>query len=224
MSRAEPERRLLLLDLDGTLLDSFADIARGVVAAFAAIDVPPAPAMEALCRRGVGLEAFYRDILGRDPHDPAEAARFDRFVGAYRAAYLSGQQDTRPYPGVADTLARLHARGDLHMAVTTVKRTDVARAVLDRFGLTAWLDDVVGSDGLPPKPDPAVLRRAAERAGLPVEPALVVGDTDRDVGAARAAGCRACAVTYGGWSRDELAALAPDHMIDRFEDLEGLLP
>ena len=51
----------------------------------------------------------------------------------------------------------------------------------------------------------------------------MVGDTDRDVGAARAAGCVACAVTYGGWTREELAALEPDHLLERFADLLDVL-
>ena len=78
---------------------------------------------------------------------------------------------------------------------------------------------------MPHKPDPAVLRRAAGIAGRELRGATMVGDTDKDVGAAHAAGCRACAVTYGGWDRDELESLGdrrPHHFLDRFDELLSL--
>ncbi len=216
--------RLLLLDLDGTLVDSFADIHRGIVAAFAAIGVVAEPAWLALCRRGVALEVFYRRAFGRDPDSAGERARCDRFVEAYRAYYLEHQENTRPFQGVAETLAWLRAhRPEVRIAVATAKRSNMARSVVEQCGLEAWIDLVQGSEGLAKKPDPAVLRRAADGLGLPLETAVMVGDTDGDILAAQAAGCRAVGVTYGGWSRDELASLRPDHLIDRFAELRDLL-
>jgi len=177
-----------------------------------------------LCRLGVGLEIFYQRALGADPYAPAERTRLDAFVDAYRTAYADSPHETQAYDGVADTLAALRREHpDLAIAVATAKRSDMAEAVVTGCGLRPLLDAVAGSEGLPHKPDPAVLRRAAERVGRPLAGAVMVGDTDRDVGAARAAGCVACAVTYGGWTRAELSALAPDHLLDRFSDLLGVL-
>jgi len=111
----------------------------------------------------------------------------------------------------------------VRLAVATTKRTDMARAVTDRVGLTSLVDLVQGSDGLPKKPDPALLALVAERTGCALANSLMVGDTDGDVLAARAAGCASVAVTYGGWSRAELAPLAPDHLIDSFAELRELV-
>jgi phosphoglycolate phosphatase len=214
---------LLLLDLDGTLVDSFADIRRGIVHAFAALGVAAEPAWLELCRRGVALEVFYRHAFG-EPRTAAERERRGRFVAAYRDYYLEHQENTRPYDGVADTLAWLRgSRAGLRVAVATAKRSNMAEAVVARCGLAHLVDLVQGSEGLAKKPDPAVLARAAARLDRPLAGAVMVGDTDGDVLAARAAGCRAVAVTYGGWSRDELHPLAPDHLIDRFEELRELV-
>lgn len=104
-------------------------------------------------------------------------------------------------------------------AIATTKHSAVARRVVDAAGLGGFFDVVRGSDGLPHKPDPAVLHDIARAVGRPLDGTIVVGDTDRDVLLARAAGCVAVAVTYGGWNRAALAALEPDHLIDRFEEL-----
>ncbi|RMH43128.1 MAG: HAD family hydrolase [Deltaproteobacteria bacterium] len=211
---------LLVVDLDGTLVDSLDDIRFGIRAALAAIGIAATDDLIDLCRRGVGLEVFYRRATGHAPGAADQRARFDRFVAAYRDAYAASPHDTRAYDGVADTLAALRARHPrLAVAVATAKRTAMARQVIDSVGLAPLVDAVVGSDGLPAKPDPAIVRRAAAAVRRPLAGAVMVGDTDRDVGAARAAGCVACAVTYGGWTRDELAALAPDYLLDRFADL-----
>jgi phosphoglycolate phosphatase len=212
---------LLLLDLDGTLVDSFADIAAGIRAACARIEVEAEADVLALARRGVPLEDFYFAATGRRADD----AGFTGFADAYRASYLPGCVTTTvPYPGVRETLARIRALPrPPFIAVATTKRGETARTVLAGTGLAPLVDAVVGSDGLAPKPDPAVLLEAARRAGLDVRHGLMVGDTDRDVLAARNAGCAVAAVTYGGFTADEVEALAPDHILGAFPELLDLL-
>jgi phosphoglycolate phosphatase len=206
---------LILLDLDGTLVDSFDDIAAGVRAACAAIGVPADPAALALVRRGAPLEEIYEVGGG--------GARFAEFAAAYRACYFEAAgcvARTRPYPGVAETLRALRESSPRpRLAVATTKRTETARKVLEATGLLDLVDEVVGSDGLPPKPDPAILLEAARRTGLDVRRSIMVGDTDRDVLAARRAGAASAAVVYGGVGAEELARCAPDHLLGSFEEL-----
>ncbi len=212
---------LLILDLDGTLVDSFEDIASGIRAACTGCGVVASDEVLALIRRGVPLEDFYAAALGQPPAGEGWA----RFVETYRATYKTAcVMSARPYPGVAETLARIRelpARP--FIAVATTKRGDTANLVLESTGLRPLLDAVVGSDGRPPKPDPAVLIAAAGLAGIDVRRALMVGDTDRDVLAARRAGCAIAAVTYGGFGRDELAALGPDVLLSSFSELLQML-
>jgi phosphoglycolate phosphatase len=215
------DAELLLCDLDGTLVDSFEDIRAGIIVALRAIDVEPTDPLLALCRQGVALEGFYQRATGVAPVGD-QAPRYQRFVDAYLTAYAAGPSRARVYEGVPETLAALRRRS-LPIAVATSKRTHMARAVLDRAHLTRLVDVICGSEDLPKKPDPAVLRRAAARAGRPLGAAVMVGDTDKDVGAARTAGCYAVAVTYGGGTAAELGAAGPDRTIDAFAELLDLL-
>ena len=214
---------LLIADLDGTLVDSFADIRRAIIVALDAIDVEPTEQLLGLCRRGVSLELWYEHAKGR-PTTDAELADVERFVQAYRDYYLAHQDHTTAYDGVADTLFGLRAsRPDLRLAIATTKRTDMAREVANRCGILGAFDFVRGSDDLPQKPHPALLHAVAAHLSIPIDRAVMVGDTDKDVLAAKRAGCRSIAVSYGGWTRDELAALDPDHVIDSFAELIDLL-
>jgi phosphoglycolate phosphatase len=206
---------LILLDLDGTLVDSFADIAAGVTAASTPTRAQAAAAALALVRRGAPLEEIYAATGGGD--------RFVEFAAAYRAHYFDAAgciASTAVYPGVVDTLRALRELAPRPvLAVATTKRTETARRVLEATGLLPLLDHVVGSDGLAPKPDPAILVEAARRAGIDVRRAIMVGDTDRDVLAARRAGAVSAAVVYGGVAEEELLLHAPDHVLRSFADL-----
>lgn len=212
-----PAFALVLFDLDGTLVDSFGDIAAGIEDACAAIGVRATKSVLDLARRGVPLEDFFRAATGRALLD----AELARFTEAYRAhSTLGCVKTTRPYPGVVATLEALRALPTPpRLGVATTKRTETAARVLEGTGLLPLIDALSGSDDLPHKPHPAVLRRTAERAGVPIEHALMVGDTDRDVGAARNAGIAVAGVTWGGFDAHEMRRLEPDWVIDRMEDL-----
>ncbi len=216
---------LVIFDLDGTLVDSFRDIEAGVRHACEAAELAPTESLLAMCRRGAPLEDFYAHGAGVAHDADGHADRFARFVAAYRAHYLPGcVQTTLPYPGVADGLRAIRARkGAPVIAVATTKRTDTARRVLEGTGLAPLVDLCAGSDGLAPKPDPAVLKKVAADAGIAVTRAIMIGDTDRDVRAAQAAPCASGAVTWGGFTRAELAACAPDYLVDAFADVVALI-
>ncbi len=211
---------LFICDLDGTLVDSFADIRGAMADALVCIGVEPTEELLGLCRRGIGLEVFYLRATERSP----AGEDFDRFVNEYRRSYFENQGQSRAYDGVVDTLAELKRRHpDLTCAVATTKRTDMAVRVVQECGLAEYFDVVRGSDGLPHKPDPAILEDIAETSDCDLAGAIMVGDTDRDVLAAKAAGATAVAVTYGGWTRSELETVEPDHLIDRFGDVLELV-
>ncbi len=200
---------LVLFDLDGTLVDSFDDIRAGIRAACTAIGVAATDALLALATRGVPLESVYAAAAGRMDDDG-----FARFADGYRAFYADGGgclATTRPYEGVVDVLRAL--RGRAKIGVATTKRTANARKVLEGTGLMELVDAFSGCDGLAHKPSPDVLVKVARDLGVPIERAVMVGDTDRDLGAARAAGCDEIAVTWGGFSEAELARHAPRRMV-----------
>jgi phosphoglycolate phosphatase len=220
---------LVLFDLDGTLVDSTADIRAALVHALAA--VPPSDARldeHALGCAGLGLplEEFY--ALARPaPHPAAGDAGRLRFIDHYRDYYHSHLLvHTRPFPGVAETLAeidRLRGAG-LRTAVATTKKTRTAERVLDGLGLVQHFDLILGTEEpMPHKPAPDLLLECARRLGRDPRQGLMIGDTERDVLAGRAAGMRTVGVTYGVLGADGLQPHAPDHLIDRFADLWPLI-
>lgn len=214
--------RLVICDLDGTLVDSFADIERSIIRALEAVDIEPSPELLSLCRKGVSLEYYFGVATGAAPAD--EPARLQVFVDTYRDNYFTDEFASAAYPSVPHTLTWLRERHpDIRLAVATTKRTDMAEVVVERCGLTGLFDLVQGSDGLPKKPDPTLLRVVADKLDAPLATAMMLGDTDKDVLAAKAAGCTAVAVSYGGWTREEMMGLDPDHLLDDFAELRSLL-
>jgi len=220
---------LVCFDLDGTLVDSTADIRAALVHALA--EVPPSDVRldeHALSCAGLGLplDEFY--ALARPaPHPQAGDAGRRRFIDAHRDYYHSHLLDkTRPFDGVAATLELvkpLRARG-LRTAVATTKRTLTAERVLGGLGLAHHFDLILGTEPpMPHKPAPDLLLACAQRLDRDPRRALMVGDTERDVLAGRAAGMRTCGVTYGVLGAEGLTPHAPDHLVDRFADVWPLI-
>jgi phosphoglycolate phosphatase len=146
-------------------------------------------------------------------------ALVERFLEIYgaKAAIL-----TRCYPGVVETLALLRSR-HFRLAVVTNKPVIASLNILRALSLADFFSVVIGGDSLPQrKPDPAPLLEAARKFGLGVDQLLMVGDNIHDVEAARAAGMRCVAVSYGYHHRPP-AEFHADHLIDRFDELLALV-
>ena len=220
---------LVCFDLDGTLVDSTGDIRAALVHALAVVP-PPDPRLDehALGCAGLGLplDEFY--ALARPaPHPEAHDEGRRRFIDAYRTYYHAHLLDkTRPFPGVRETLELvkpLRAAG-LRTAVATTKRTRTAEQVLGGLGLAGSFDLILGTEHpMPHKPAPDLLLACARKLDRDPTRGLMIGDTERDVLAGRAAGMRTCGVTYGVLGVDGLTPHAPDFLVDRFADVWPLI-
>jgi HAD superfamily hydrolase (TIGR01549 family) len=104
-------------------------------------------------------------------------------------------------------------------STATTKGTPTTRIVLEKFGMLPYFDHVQGTDGFPAKPKPDVIYKALEGLGARVEDCLFVGDSSADMEAARAAGVKCCAATYGYGKREDLARWSPDFWLDDFSQL-----
>ena len=195
-------RKAVVFDLDGTLVDSLADIRASFrhVLKQAGYPEPDDAAMSRLIGRPLA-EMFREAAPGADE---------SRLVAAFRDYYPEHLADhSRPYPGVPELLAALGSAGYLRVVATT-KKTPVAEKLVAAVGLEGLLDHVQGTDGLPPKPAPDVVLAALEAVGG--QGLWMVGDTVHDIGAGRAAGLATYAVTWGNHDAATLAAAGPDRL------------
>jgi phosphoglycolate phosphatase len=208
----------IVFDLDGTLVDTAPDLGSTLNLLLAREGIAALPLSDARDMIGQGARALIARgfATAGAPLDEAKlSALFVDFIGHYRAHIAD---ESRPFPGVAETLQVLAAEG-ARLAVCTNKRTDLSVALLDALGLSDRFAAIVGADAAPaPKPSAAHLVAAIERAGGRVQRAVMVGDSASDAGAARAAGVPLVLVSYG-YTDVPAHQLDPDVLLDHFGDL-----
>lgn len=195
-----------LFDVDGTLVDSAADIC-------GAIQV----VLEPTRQNNVSLE-FLRSYIGRHLNDlfidllpELTRQQMEQMVVDYRRIYLDRKHtQTTRYPGVAEALAALPGK----KSTATTKGSPTTRSVLEMFELLAYFNHVQGTDGFPAKPEPDVIFAALKGLGAKPEECLFVGDSPADMEAGKRAGVKTCAVLWGYGKREEMARWEPDYWIN----------
>ena len=206
----------VLLDLDGTLVDSVEFILACARHAFTGYPgrVPTDAEWSALI--GMPLRQCVASF--------AEPGDVDRLVARYREHQLAHHDDlTRAFEGVPDVLRRLHARGH-PLALVTGKSTSLAQRSLAVVGLDRMIPVVVGADSCPGhKPDPEPVLLALSLLDYPAERAIFVGDSVHDMAAGRAAGVTTVAALWGASTREMLEPGAPDFWMESMAELPGLV-
>jgi HAD superfamily hydrolase (TIGR01509 family) len=204
-----PSFPVYLFDVDGTLMDSAADICGAIQHVLG--DCGRTDVTDVFLKRYIGLHLLDLFLdLG------FERERIDPMVEDYRRVYRERKHSsTSVYPGVGPMLARLGGR----KSTATTKGTPTTRLILEQFGLLAHFDHVQGTDGFPAKPEPDVLLKSMAVFSARPADCLLVGDTPADMEAGRRAGVKICAVRYGYGDPAEMARWEPDYWIDRPEDL-----
>jgi phosphoglycolate phosphatase len=206
---------LVVFDLDGTLIDSVADLASALNATLDRLHpgTPPLPVPEVRTMIGEGALLLITKALRAVGQGDVPQDALPVFLDCYRQHLLD---ETRLYPGVLETLEALRGRP---LAVLTNKPGDLSRAIVDGLGIGRFFARVYGGDDVPArKPDPGGLRRLLEETGSDAADAVMVGDSAIDVQTGRAADVRTVGVTYG-FDPHGLRAQAPDVLIDRMPEL-----
>jgi phosphoglycolate phosphatase len=206
-----PAFNVYLFDVDGTLVDSAADICGAIQGVLASTPRPDVP--DEFLRGYIGrhLIDLFRDLFPECP-----AAQVEAWIAQYRQLYLAREHtSTKVFSSAQEVLSKLPGR----KSTATTKGTPTTRAVLELFGLLQYFDHVQGTDGFPAKPQPDVIFRALAGLGADVKDCLFVGDSAADMEAARRAGVKSCAATYGYGKREDMAKWEPDYWIDDLHDL-----
>jgi len=200
----------VVLDLDGTLVDTLGDFTVALNRCMAELGWPALEPEWVERAVGKGSEHLLRSVLAHQLSQEAVKgvgcacpaltvdAYYPRVWASYQLHYrdINGQL-AQAYPGVAEGLALLRAQG-LRMACVTNKPLAFARDLLDRLGLSENFEVVYGGDSFErKKPDPLPLLKACEALGTPVQSTLMVGDSVNDAQAANAAGLPVVLMTYG---------------------------
>ena len=183
---------LIIFDLDGTLVDSSTDIAHAINYALAGMNVPPITVQETISIIGEGITRLFERIIGKNKIPADKEMLIKRFLDYYSVHLVD---NTPVYPGVRETLEALSG---YPKAVISNKREDLSSRVLELLGMRKYFDLVVGSDTTAErKPSPVPIQYVLSRFEAKPEEAIIVGDSNYDIEAGKAAGITTIAVTYG---------------------------
>jgi phosphoglycolate phosphatase len=208
----------LVLDLDGTLVDTAGDLIATLNVILARENVPPLDHLEGVRKIGNGAKAMLEAGLAAHGITPP-AARLDALYRAFLDYYEIHMADTsRPFPGAVEALDRFSAAG-WRLAVCTNKLEHHSRRLLAELGLAERFAVIAGQDtyGVR-KPDPRHLTRTIASAGGSPDRSIMVGDSHVDIDTAKAAKVRSVVVSFG-YSAVPVATLGANRVIDRFDSL-----
>jgi phosphoglycolate phosphatase len=212
--------RLVIFDMDGTLIDSVALIVETVTAAFEAVN-EPAPS-EAAIRAISGISA--REAMAMLA-PAANTARVEEILQSYRTQYggRSGGAREPMFAGALAALERLRHRPDTILAVATGKGFSGATVLLKAHGVLDWFHSVETPTHNRGKPDPQMLETAMGKAGASAAETVMIGDTVHDMKMAKAGGVKAIGVGWGYHAVADLRAAGADLVIAGFDELDGAI-
>lgn len=214
----------ILIDLDGTLVDSIPDITSAVNVMMAEFGLRHHSEEQVRTWVGSGARRLVQRALADVNGATDTGDEFERACAVFFKAYEQGVcERTRLFPGVEEALVSLRAEG-LKLSCVTNKPRHLAVTLLRTLGVSEYFSVIAGGDSVSrQKPDPAVLRYAVQKLGTPAAACLMVGDSVNDVEAARAAGIKVVCVTYGYNHGGDIRDAEPDAVIDNLTELRSVV-
>lgn len=216
--------KAVMIDLDGTLLDTIADLSAAANMMLGELQRPPLA--EELIRTfvGKGIANLVQRTLAGHIDGAADPTLLERAMPIYERCYTqtNGRHATI-YPGVKEGLERLRA-AEIPLACVTNKSTRFTLPLLEMVGFARYFEHVVAGDTLArKKPDPDPLLHACQSFGIAPRDMLMIGDSLNDTQAARAAGCPVFCVTYGYNEGHDVHALDTDAVVATLDEAAGLV-
>ncbi len=210
--------RLFLFDLDGTLIDSKADITKSVNLALDRLKLPPVATSRIAAFVGDGVQKLIqrtlRQSMGVDPKSDLVAYAIQVYLEEYEQHLMD---NTCLYPGIRETL---NALGWADLAVITNKPEKFSRRILEALEVADRFLSILGGDSMEKrKPDPAPLLRVINKCRARPAETVMVGDSRVDIRAGKAAGTITCGILGGFGTREELESADCDLIIERASEL-----
>lgn len=220
------EKKLVIFDLDGTLLYTVPDIAAATNQALAACGYPVHSEKEIASYIGNGINKLFERALPEEARNKEEVLRIRSLFLPYYGEHCADM--TRPFDGIPELLAAICRRG-IKVAVASNKYHPATVRLMQHFFPEIPFCAVFGErEGVPRKPEPAIVWDILRVAGISVSgdergSVLYIGDSGVDMQTAANAGIEAVAVTWGCRTREELASCSPAYIVDRPEQIADIL-
>ena len=214
-------KQLVIFDLDGTLLNTIADLAQSTNYALKELGYPTHEEDAYRFMVGNGINKLFERALPEGEKTEANVLRVrQKFVPYYD---LHNADKSLPYPGIPELLIDLQTQ-DIQLAVASNKYQAAAEKLIAHYFPSIHFVAVFGQrEGTPTKPDPAVVHEILKIADMAPADTLYVGDSGVDMQTAINAGVTSCGVTWGFRPRTELEAFHPDYIVERTKDIEHIV-
>ncbi len=216
-----PMKKLVIFDLDGTLVNTIADLAIATNHALAALGYPTHEVEEYPLMVGGGInKLFFRALPEAEKNDENVLRMRSIFLPYYD---IHNTDYSKPYDGIPALLSLLQARG-VKVAVASNKYHAATQKIISHFFPNVPFVAVLGQrEGVSVKPDPAIVCDILSMVRVEKDAILYVGDSGIDVLTAHNAGLTACAVTWGFRPRNELEEQCPEYIVDSPEELSRII-
>ena len=214
--------KLLIFDLDGTLVDTLTTIQSAVNTTMREYGFREYSYEEMRTIVGHGARKLIKDVCAAEALNEGGEEFFEKVYGFYGEAYYAVHLDVeKPYDGVLEALTKFKAAG-YELAVLSNKPHEFVDGIINKIFPKGLFSHTQGQTELPIKPNPAAAFAIAEKFGVKPEECAFIGDAETDVMTGKNANMLSVAVTWGYRDKDILEALAPDRLADTAKELEKI--
>ena len=215
------ERKVILFDLDGTLVDSAGDLYRAMNLSLERLGLPVVTEAQVRVWVGKGTAVFCRSVLSHikgEVEPQLQQQLLDTFLEIYNADPCV---ESQPFPGIIEFLQWCQQQQKTMICVTN-KPEQTARQILDTLAMSDYFTDVIGGDRFEVrKPDPKPLLHCVEHFAQDIAECLMIGDSINDIDAARRAGMDCIAVSYGYNHGEDIRNCQPQQVVANLKELLG---
>ena len=213
-------KKLVIFDLDGTLLNTIADLAQSTNHALSVLGYPMHEESAYNFMVGNGINKLFERALPDGEKTEENVLRVRQEFVPYYDQHNADK--SRPYPGVTELLETLQTAG-MQLAVASNKYQAATEKLIAHYFPNIKFTAVFGQrEGIPVKPDPIIVKEILSIAKVDKKDVLYVGDSGVDMQTAINAGVTSCGVTWGFRPRTELESFHPDHIVDNAEEIKLL--
>ncbi len=212
--------KLVLFDVDGTLVDSQNIIVASIRGAYQTYGLEPPSRERSLSIVGLSLVEAFTVLAG--PKAPAEGLA-QAYKDAYNVLRLDPANDAPLFPGAGECIERLKARDDVLLGLATGKSRRGVTVLIEKQGWEGVFATTKTADDAPSKPHPGMILQAMEELGVAPEDTVMIGDSSYDMSMARAAGALPVGVSWGFQPVSALTEAGAAHIVDSYAELATVL-